>query len=289
VSDIRSALVEVHKGVDPDEWGDMSTRNIRKLLEKKLDIAEGTLKNKEGLTDVISLFDEELRQKEESLKHKKKGDDKDKDKKQKKKQDSDDEKKKRKSEHKKRSDDKDKKKSKRKRDSASEHRSSKKSRKYSTSESDSDTYKRRRRHRTKKYRNPDDPVVKKIEQLRKVIRGCGVPLTGFSQDMSDDRILKKLRKIIEENEKYGMKEKMKKSEMHRVKATIEGKREVEDLLQIPKKLATVDRNVPRKTRKRNISYEIVFPTTGVDDVDKIPSSSSPSDSEQISNYSSGSE
>jgi len=98
----------------------------------------------------------------------------------------------------------------------------------------------------------NDPQVKKIEALKKVIRGCGVSLTGYT-NKHDAVTLKKLQKIISEHEKDGMKENMSRKQMIKVRNLIGKQREIEELKNIPKKLivqagSARDR---RKTKKKS--------------------------------------
>jgi len=113
-----------------------------------------------------------------------------------------------------------------------------------------------------------------------VVRGCGLPLTGFGNKYDADT-LKKLQKIISEHEKDGMKENMNRKQMTKVRNLLEKQREIEELKNIPKKLiiqegSTRDR---RKTKKK-VNYAYEFPKTGVNDVDE----SSESDSSSSSMY-----
>jgi len=82
----------------------------------------------------------------------------------------------------------------------------------------------------------DDPKIKKIERLKKVLRGCGVPLIGFHTDLTEDQVLEKLQHLIDVHSKEGLKEKMSREKMVRVRATIQANREVEELKCIPKKI-----------------------------------------------------
>jgi len=120
--------------------------------------------------------------------------------------------------------------------------------------------------------------VRKNEKLRKVIRGCGLPLTGFSRDMTEEDINKKLKRIIREHEDEGMREGMGRSEMKKVRASILGKREIEDLKQIPKILQIAEpkakgrereqRKVVKKRQSNEMTYQITFPKTGDPNIDK---------------------
>jgi hypothetical protein len=103
--------------------------------------------------------------------------------------------------------------------------------------------------------------------------------------MSNDRTLRKLLQIIQEHEKDGMKEKMSRSEMLRVRSSIEAQREVDELKRIPRKLQ-LSGKYPRKVTRKKPKYDLVLPKTGLDFLDKETSSASETPSE-ASNYSSG--
>jgi len=162
-----------------------------------------------------------------------------------------------------------------------------KPKRYSTSSSsESDSYRRRRKYKKK---DLDDPVVKKNDELRKIIRGCGVPLNGFSRDMTQDEIQKKLKKIIKDHEDEGMKESMRDKEMKKVRASILGKREIEDLLQIPKILQIAEpktsgvrevRKVVKKRQSNELTYDSAGPKTGDAYIDRL----SDSESDKDTNY-----
>jgi len=182
-------------------------------------------------------------------------------------------------------------KSKRKRDS-SEERPHKKSRRHSSSGSESGDRRHKPKPRSKPKKDLDNPDVRRIERLKKVLRGCGVPITGFHKDMSNDRTIRKLKQIIAEHEKDGMSENMSKSEMIKVRLAIEAQKEVDDLKRIPKKLQISGRH-PRKVHRNKVSYDTDLPKTGLYFLDK-DSSSSESESSSTSkkkdpNYSSRSE
>jgi len=168
---------------------------------------------------------------------------------------------------------------KRRRDDSSE-RASKKSKRHShSSEGSSERKHKSKTNKHKKMkRDYDDPTVQKIEKLKKTIRGCGVPITGFHKDMSNDRTLRKLLEIIQKYEKDGMKEKMKRDELLKVRASIEAQREVDELKRIPKKLQISGKH-PRKVTRNKPKYDI--------DLEKASSSASETPSETHSNYSSG--
>jgi len=181
-------------------------------------------------------------------------------------------------------------KSKRKRDS-SEERPHKKSRRHSYSGSDSDDRRTKPKHRSKPKKDLDNPDVRRIERLKKVLRGCGVPIIGFHKDMSNDRTIRKLKGIIQDHEKDGMRENMSKSEMLKVRSAIEAQKEVDDLKRIPKKLQISGRH-PRKVHRHKVSYDTDLPKTGLYFLDKDSSSSeseSSSTSKKDPNYSSRSE
>jgi len=102
--------------------------------------------------------------------------------------------------------------------------------------------------------------------------------------MSNDRTLRKLKQIIAEHEKDGMKEKMTKSEMMKVKSAIEANREVEELKRIPKKLQISGKH-PRKVTRKKVTYDTDLPKTGLDFLDKDSSVSDSDSHESTSNYS----
>jgi hypothetical protein len=104
--------------------------------------------------------------------------------------------------------------------------------------------------------------------------------------MSNDRTLRKLLQIIQEYEKDGMKEKMNRPEMLKVRSSIEAQREVEELKRIPKKLQ-LSGKYPRKVTRRKPKYDVVLPKTGMEFEEKETSSASETPSEEPSNYSSG--
>jgi len=183
----------------------------------------------------------------------------------------------------------DKKRSKRRRSSDSydseRHTKKQKPKRYSTSSSsESDSYRRRRKYKKK---DLDDPVVKRNDELRKTIRGCGVPLNGFTRDMTEDQIQKKLKKIIKDHEDEGMKETMSDREMKKVRSSILGKREIEDLLQIPKILQIAEpktkgvREVRKVVKKRQsnelLTYDSSGPKTGDAYIDRFSDSESDKD------------
>jgi len=177
---------------------------------------------------------------------------------------------------------------KRKRDS-SEERPHKKSRRHSSSESDD--RRQKPKHRSKPKKDLDNPDVRRIERLKKVIRGCGVPITGFHKDMSNDRTIRKLKQIIADHERDGMRENMRRSEMIKVRSAIEAQREVDELKRIPKKLQISGRH-PRKVHRNKISYDTDLPKTGLYFLDKDSSSSeseSSTSKKKDPNYSSRSE
>jgi len=154
-----------------------------------------------------------------------------------------------------------------------------KSKRYSSSESSSPE----RRSKRKKRSHKDDPAVKRIESLKKVIRGCGVPITGFHRDESYEQVIRKLEKIIDEHKHEGMKVRMSRPEMLKVRSTVQANRELEELKHIPKKLQ-FDKPTIRKVARKQVNYNFAFPKTGVAEVDKESSVSS-SDREDTSNYS----
>jgi len=94
--------------------------------------------------------------------------------------------------------------------------------------------------------------------------------------MSSDRTLRKLIQIIQLYEKEGMKEKMSRPDMLKVRASIASQREVDELKSIPTKLKVSGKH-PRKVTRKKIKY----------DMDLEKSSSSASDESDPSNYSSG--
>jgi len=85
---------------------------------------------------------------------------------------------------------------------------------------------------------------------------------------------------MEEYEKFGMKEKMSKSEMKKVRTAIEHQKEVDELKNIPKKLQVIDTRIPRKAKKR-VSYLYAFPKTGVSYVDQESTSSEYSSDDEM--------
>jgi len=106
-----------------------------------------------------------------------------------------------------------------------------------------------------------------------------VPLTGFHKDMSSDRTLRKLQQLIQKYEKEGMKERMQKEDMLKVRASIEAQREVDDLRSIPEKLQISGKH-PRKVTRKKPKYDL--------DLEKSSSVSQSDESQSsISNYSSG--
>jgi len=249
VSDIKAHLKELRANKKSDEWLGISTTEFRKILEKKFKL-DGKLKNYEDEIEVI------LDEIDDEAKKSKKKDPKKEDNKKK---------------HRTNSPEKPSKKSKRHSyDSDSESRDRKKKSKRSPKKSTKDI-------------DLEDPVVRRIDRLKKTIRGCGVPLTGFTKDLDNETSLKKLRQIIADNEKVGMKEKMGRSEMIKVRKTVTANREIEELERIPKKLKVSGKH-PRKARSKNVHYD-GLPKTGVDFLDK-ESSGSESEKEESSNYSS---
>jgi hypothetical protein len=104
--------------------------------------------------------------------------------------------------------------------------------------------------------------------------------------MSNDRTLRKLKQTIAEHESDGMREKMTRSEMMKVRSAIEANREVEELKRIPKKLQISGGKHPRKATRKKVSYDTDLPKTGYEFIDKDSTSVSESESrESTSNYS----
>jgi len=248
------------------------------ILKKKFNLEHGRLKDEKAIAELCDQVEDdyeeekkrkkrEAEKKERCWERKKKAEEeKDKDK------DKDKDKNKKPSE-----------KPKRRRDSSSEERPSKKSKRHSSSDSESSERKHKSRRKPKK--DLDNPDIQRIERLKKVIRGCGVPLTGFTKTMSNDRTLRKLKQIIAEHESDGMREKMTRSEMMKVRSAIEANREVEELKRIPKKLQISGKH-PRKATRKKLSYDTDLPKTGYEFIDKDSTSVSESESrESTSNYS----
>jgi len=115
-----------------------------------------------------------------------------------------------------------------------------------------------------------------------------VQLHGFSRDLTEEEINKKLKRIIRDHEDEGMKERMGSQEMSKVRSSILGKREIEELRQIPKILQIAEpkakgqrkqevRKVVKKRQSNEMTYEYKFPKTGDPYIDKE------SDSESLSN------
>jgi len=283
VNDIISYLKELRFSKGADQWRIMQDRHFKRSLERKFKLEDGKLKNVD-LSSIIDTAEDEYRIEDMKAKAKKRKDE-EKKKKEEEKQhqlekDEKDQQEKSEPAAKKNNYDK----PKRRRDSSSERASRKTKRHSSSSGSESErkrkSTKSNSKHSSKKIkRDPEDPVVQKIERLKKVIRGCGVPLTGFHKDMSSDRTLRKLIQIIQSYEKEGMKEKMGRSDMLKVRASIEAQREVDELKSIPKKLQVSGKH-PRKVTRNKPKYDM--------DLDKSSSSASDeSPSEDPSNYSSG--
>jgi hypothetical protein len=287
ISDIKSALKELRKKKKED-WKDYGSRDFRHYLEKKFKLSSGDLsKHRNSLGSLVDQVEDEyteekLRKKKEADKRKREAE---KAEREKEKKAAEEEK----SKGEKGSSKKSSEKPKRKRDS-SEERPHKKSKRRSSSESDDRRHKPK--HRSKPKKDLDNPDVRRIERLKKVIRGCGVPITGFHKDMSNDRTIRKLKQIIADHESDGMRENMNRSEMLKVRSAIEAQREVDELKRIPKKLQISGRH-PRKVHRNKISYDTDLPKTGLYFLDK-DSSSSESESSSTSkkkdpNYSSRSE
>jgi len=247
-SDIKAYLKELRARKKSQEWDEITTTEFRKMLEKKFKLDSGKLRSHEvDIDDILSEIEKD------EAKHSKK------------------------KEHKKEDD-------KKKRRSSSPEKPSKKSKRHSDSESESRERRKRSKRSSKKSTvDMDDPVVRRIDRLKKNIRGCGVPLTGFTKDLDNEASLKKLRQIIADNEKFGMKEKMTKPEILKVRKTVTANREIEELERIPKKLKVSGKH-PRKARTKNVHYD-GLPKTGLDYLDK-DSSVSESEKEESSNYSS---
>jgi hypothetical protein len=270
-------ILKVLSAENSERFLEWSVAEIRRELEKRMNLSPRTLKNAPGLVALIGAFDTDLAKRE---KNKDKNREKDRQKKDRERD-----------RHKSSSRDRDRKshnsqkssqrksqdkKSKRRRshsDSDDSDRPAKKPKRYSyTSSSESDSYRRKKN----KKKDLDDPVVRKNERLRKLIKDCGVPLQGFSRDLSEEEIQKKLKKIIRDHEDEGMKERMDRSEIRRVRASISGKREIEELKQIPKNLQITEpkkggrelRKVVKKRQSNDLTYTYQFPKTGDPYIDR---------------------
>jgi len=124
--------------------------------------------------------------------------------------------------------------------------------------------------------------LKKIESLKKILRGCGLPLTGYGNKYDSDT-LKKLQKVISQHEKDGMKEKMTRSQMSKVRSLLEKQREIDELKNIPKKLIVQEGSTrDRRKTKKKINYAYEFPKLGAND---DASETSESESSSTSVYS----
>lgn len=161
-----------------------------------------------------------------------------------------------------------------------------KSRKHKYSDSDLDSISESdesqdHKRKTKKQKiDLSDPQVKKIESLKKIIRGCGLPLTGLGNKY-DGKTLKSLQTIISQHEKDGMKEKMSRSQMSKVRSLLEKQREIDELKNIPKKLIVKEGSTrDRRKTKKKINYAYEFPKTGTD-LDEEDESESESSSTSI--------
>jgi len=100
--------------------------------------------------------------------------------------------------------------------------------------------------------------------------------------MTEEEIQKKLKKIIREHDADGMKERMSGPEMNKVRGTILGKRELDDL-SVPKYLQIAEpktkggrevRKVVKKRQSNDMSYLMTFPKTGDPYIDKESESES---------------
>jgi len=65
-------------------------------------------------------------------------------------------------------------------------------------------------YETPKISRKQQTELQQIENLKKLIRNCGIRVQGITKDMSNTKVIQRLRKVIYENEKEGMKEKMTK-------------------------------------------------------------------------------
>jgi len=105
--------------------------------------------------------------------------------------------------------------------------------------------------------------------------------------MTEEEINKKLKRMIRDHEDDGMKEKMGGTEMRRVRASILGQREIDDLKAIPKILQIPEpktkggrkqevRKVVKKRQSNEKTYQIrdSFPKTGDPNIDRESESES---------------
>jgi len=232
-AELKAAVKDILK----DSKQDRSNREIRKEVEQELELQDGELK-RDDFEEIIETVKKDLKEAKEKKKKR-------------------EEESKEKLGQKKSSD-------KRRRENSSD-RPSKKSKRRTSSESESRDRKRKTttkpKHSTKKKssKNMDDPKIKKIERLKKVLRGCGVPLIGFHTDLTEDQVLEKLQHLIDVHSKEGLKEKMSREKMVRVRATIQANREVEELKCIPKKLQMDTKGNSRPTRKSARQRVLFFP------------------------------
>lgn len=298
VSVIKNNIKEFYLG--RDDWRDLSIRRIRRAVEKDLDLEKGAL-DLDEFDELIDLVVDEnryekedimeknrkltestkLKREQEKKKDQQKKDDKEKDSKDKRRKSNQD--KETKSNHK----------SKRSRETSSDPKHSPKKRRYnSSSSSDSDDPRLARR----------DPILRKIKQIRGVMRGCGIQITGISNTMSKQEVLVQLRKILAKYEKLGVKEKMTRKEMLKARENVAAQNEIEELQNIPEKLQVNRTNSTVQEEKilesvypklvkimellksvlneippsSQISYDLHFPKTGLPYLDDYAVSSSSS-------------
>jgi len=254
VSDLKKALTKFY--LKRDDWSKLSIRDICSYMEKKFDLKSGRLtKNKTFEHLIEEVVDQNGHIKRKRIEQNNTS-------------------------------------SKKRKENSDHHKKSKPtSSSASTSSSESSEPKKKRRKRyVKRVKDIDDPQVRKIDRLKKNLRACGVPITGFHRDESNSRALHKLQEMIKQYEDYGLKEgRMSDTEIIKARTAITAKREVDELKLIPRKLQIPhkdqnDRRRPvRRVARKKVSYDVPFPKTGVEEVDK---ESSVSDSKyETSNYS----
>jgi len=80
--------------------------------------------------------------------------------------------------------------------------------------------------------------LQKIDNLKKVITGCGFKVQGITKNMSNTKIIQKLQQIISEYENEGMNERMTIKEIKKFKAIRASDQELADLRLAKKKHLT---------------------------------------------------
>jgi len=91
--------------------------------------------------------------------------------------------------------------------------------------------------------------TEKVEKIKKLFRKCGLSLAGITKEMSSEKALRKLRKVIEVNSEDGLKEKMTEKEI----ASFRSKRKRDtELADLHPENNLVDK---KKTKKGNFEKE----------------------------------